>query len=82
MPASPLPLTAQDLQFVYENTVTFLAYYFRLKIPPFVKARTVLEELRPQYEETMNNKEEPGTEAEEVVMINVLVMNRSYVKIQ
>ncbi|XP_058264232.1 endonuclease 8-like 1 isoform X1 [Hemibagrus wyckioides] len=38
---------------------------YRLKIPPFVKARTVLEELKPQYEETMNIKEEPGTDVEE-----------------
>ncbi|KAK3558892.1 hypothetical protein QTP86_032163, partial [Hemibagrus guttatus] len=39
---------------------------YRLKIPPFVKARTVLEGLKPQHEETMNIKDEPGTEAGEV----------------
>ncbi|XP_027029259.2 endonuclease 8-like 1 [Tachysurus fulvidraco] len=38
---------------------------YRLRIPPFVKARTALEGLKPQNENTMNVKEEPRTEAEE-----------------
>ncbi|MCI4381792.1 hypothetical protein PGIGA_G00256090 [Pangasianodon gigas] len=38
---------------------------YRLKIPPFVKARAVLEELKLKHEETMNVKEEPSTEAAE-----------------
>lgn len=56
--------------------------YFRLRIPPFVKARTALEGLKPQNEYTMNVKEEPRTEAEEVMMMKVLVMNQSYSKLQ
>ncbi|XP_060770879.1 endonuclease 8-like 1 isoform X2 [Neoarius graeffei] len=38
---------------------------FRLKVPPFVKARTVLEGLKPKHEETVKVKEEPSTEAAE-----------------
>lgn len=50
-----------------------------------MKARTVLEELKPQHEETMNVKEEPNTESDEVVMglwLKVSVMNQSYIKLQ
>ncbi|KAK2834459.1 hypothetical protein Q7C36_015160 [Tachysurus vachellii] len=38
---------------------------YRLRIPPFVKARTALEGLKPHNENTMNVKEEPRTESEE-----------------
>ncbi|TSM52282.1 Endonuclease 8-like 1 [Bagarius yarrelli] len=43
---------------------------YRLKIPPFVKARTVLEELKPQHEVTMNVKEEPSTESDEKAKVD------------
>ncbi|XP_046715334.1 endonuclease 8-like 1 isoform X2 [Silurus meridionalis] len=42
---------------------------YRLKIPPFVKARNVLEGLKPQHEDPMNIKEEPSkVVAEEAVV--------------
>lgn len=71
----------EDMQFVYENTV-ILAYHFRSNIPPFVKARTVLEGLKAKHEETVNVKADPSPEVSEVIMIKVLVMNQSFIKLQ
>lgn len=70
----PSPPTAQAMR---ENSVIVI-YHFRSKIPPFVKARTVLEGLEPKHEETIDVKQDPYTE----VMIKVLVMNQSCIKLQ
>lgn len=56
--------------YLWEHCV-ILVYNCRSKIPPFMKARTVLEGLEPKHEETMTVKVEPSLEAEEVMMIKV-----------